>query len=210
MSRNRDNKLPPFVPLLKGTLDTPAWRATSHGARSLYVALKRRYNFNNHNNGRLHISQRDAVKEVGSSSDQITRWFQELQHFGFIVQTTAGYLGVDGKGKSPHWRLTEIGYMRDMPTQDFLRWDGTPFNKGSHSHFQKKQNPDAENRIAPIRKVGTVALRKTGALKGTSDAENRCIYEGSSDAENRYILSNHSHPSRRGLLRASSRSATKH
>jgi len=39
----------------------------------------------------------------------------------------AGYLGLDGKGKAPHWRLTEYGYMKDMPTRDFLRWDGTKF-----------------------------------------------------------------------------------
>ena len=36
-------------------------------------------------------------------------------------------LGIDGKGKAPHWRLTELGYMRDLPTKDFLRWDGTRF-----------------------------------------------------------------------------------
>jgi hypothetical protein len=86
MSRHKDKgRLGPFVPLLKETLASPAWRAMSHGARSLYVALKARYNQNNHNNGRLFISQRNASKEVGSASDQIARWFRELQHFGFIV-----------------------------------------------------------------------------------------------------------------------------
>ena len=48
----RKERLPPFVPLLIDTLDQPAWRALSHGARSLYVALKRRYNVKVHNNGR--------------------------------------------------------------------------------------------------------------------------------------------------------------
>jgi prophage regulatory protein len=45
MSRSRrkeHNRLPPFVPLLKDTLAAPAWRAMSHGARSLYVALPNR------------------------------------------------------------------------------------------------------------------------------------------------------------------------
>jgi len=41
--RRDKGRLPPFVPLLIATLDTPAWRALSHGARSLYVGLKRRY-----------------------------------------------------------------------------------------------------------------------------------------------------------------------
>jgi hypothetical protein len=31
-----------FVPLLHATLDSPAWKAMSPGARILYLALKRR------------------------------------------------------------------------------------------------------------------------------------------------------------------------
>jgi len=53
MSRHR-SKLPPFVPLLRETLDSAAWGAMSHGARSLYVALKRRYNSDFHNNGKIY------------------------------------------------------------------------------------------------------------------------------------------------------------
>jgi hypothetical protein len=34
----------------------------SDGERSLYVALKRRYNQTTHNNGRIFLSQRDAAK----------------------------------------------------------------------------------------------------------------------------------------------------
>src|SRR5688572_28742590 len=41
--KHTKNKLPPFVPLLIATLDSAAWRTMSHGARSLYIALKRRY-----------------------------------------------------------------------------------------------------------------------------------------------------------------------
>jgi hypothetical protein len=40
------------------TINNPAWKALSHGARSLYVALKRRYSQNLHNNGRIYLSQR--------------------------------------------------------------------------------------------------------------------------------------------------------
>ena len=49
------------------------------------------------------------------------------KHYGFLVVTALGSLGVDGKGKAPHWRLTELGYMHDMPTRDFQHWDGTKF-----------------------------------------------------------------------------------
>ncbi len=121
------NRLPPFVPLLIATLDTPAWRAMSHGARSLYVALRRRYSSNMHNNGRLFVSQRTAAQELGSHHNEVARWFRELQHYGFIEKTSPGCLGVDGRGKAPHWRLTELGYMKDLPTRDFERWEGKKF-----------------------------------------------------------------------------------
>jgi hypothetical protein len=121
-------KLPPFCPLLISTLDTPAWRAMSHGARSLYVSLRRRYSPNMHNNGRLFVSQRVAVEELGSHHNEVARWFRELQHYGFIVRTAAGCLGVEGRGKAPHWRLTELSYMGDLPTRNFERWDGKKFN----------------------------------------------------------------------------------
>jgi hypothetical protein len=36
MSKSKDKgRLSPFVPLLISTLDSPAWKALSHGARSL-------------------------------------------------------------------------------------------------------------------------------------------------------------------------------
>ena len=128
MSRRQDKgKLAPFVPLIKTTIDSPAWKAMSHGARSLYVALRRRYFQNSNNNGRIYLSQRDAVKEVGSHHNEIARWFRELQFYGFIVMTKGGSLGVEGKGKAPHWRLTELGYMTDLPTRDFERWRGAKF-----------------------------------------------------------------------------------
>ena len=170
------NKNPPFVMVTNQVLDSPAWRAMSHGARSLYICLKSRYNSKQHNNGRLYVSQRQAAQEIGSSYEQIARWFRELRHYGFIVMTTPGWLGVDGKGKAPHWRLTECGYMNDPPTRDFLKWDGRSFNKRHHPPpGRKKQNPVAENRNAPLRKTVTPLLRKTATLKGTSVAESRNI-----------------------------------
>jgi hypothetical protein len=80
---------------------------------------------------------RRAQKELGSGTVQIARWFRELQYYGFIIKMIPGQLGVVGKGRAPGWRLTEVGYMRgtsskgmeDMPTMDFLKWNGTPFSK---------------------------------------------------------------------------------
>ena len=47
MSRKGNDKgrLRPFIPLDQEVLSSPAWRAMSHGARWLYVHLKRRWSF---------------------------------------------------------------------------------------------------------------------------------------------------------------------
>jgi hypothetical protein len=137
MSRKQDKgRLAPFVPLDKEMMDCPAWRAMTTGARCLYIALKRRWSFKQRNNGRIFLSQRDAQEELGRSPqrDSVSRWYRELAHYGFIVMTNPGSLGVDGKGKAPHWRLTEIeapggrnGNTLMLPTKDYLKWNGTVF-----------------------------------------------------------------------------------
>jgi hypothetical protein len=191
MSRHdRKGHLPPFVPLLKDTLKSPAWRAMSHGAKALYVCLKARYSFTLHNNGRLFLSQRTTHREMRSGYTEITRWFRELQHYGFIVQTKGGSLGLNGKGTAPHWRLTECGYMNDPPTRDFGRWDGTKFKDCvNHRHLPQKQNPATENRSTPLRKTVAPPLRKTVAPSGTSATENRSMVEPPTATENRSISS---------------------
>jgi hypothetical protein len=147
-NRHRDKdkgRLAPFVPLILDTMKTPAWRAMSHGARSLYVALKQRYSSNFKNNGKIYLSTRMAADELGSHScrDNVQRWFRELQYYGFIVMQEPGHLGVNGKGKAPHWRLTELGCMTDPPSRDFLHWDGVVFHeqKSPKYYLLKKQNP---------------------------------------------------------------------
>lgn len=150
--RDRKEKLPPFVMALKSTMSTPAWRAMSHGARSLYYALKWRYNHKSCNSGRLFLSQRDAAKQIGSHHNEIARWFRELQHYGFIVQMSPGSLGVEGRGKAPHWRLTEAGYMRDMPTKEFERWDGQKFKDEkteSRAPFPARGVPENQHGSVP-------------------------------------------------------------
>jgi hypothetical protein len=121
------NRLPPFVPVLIDTMNAPAWRAMSHGAKVLYLALKKRYSVKYHNNGRLFLSQRMASEELRSHHNQIARWYRELQHFGFVVMIVPGFLGVEGKGQAPRWRLTELGYMGNPPTREFMLWSGLPF-----------------------------------------------------------------------------------
>ena len=156
MTRRRDKgRLPPFVPLLKDTMASPAWRAMSPSARCIYIALKQRYSSNFKNNGRLYLSVRQAAKEVGVNKDTAARAFREIEHYGFGVITSGACLGVDGKGKAAHWRLTEVGYMTEPPTRDFLSWDGTPFptskNKSPSEKFGHR-----------VRKIRTVVSEKLG------------------------------------------------
>jgi hypothetical protein len=152
MSKKDKGRLPPFVPLGLEMMRSSAWRATSLGARWLYVHLKRRWSFKQRNNGRLFLSQRDAQEELGTSCrDSVSRWYRELQHYGFIVMTSPGSLGVDGQGKAPHWRLTEVeapggrnGDTWMLATKDYLKWDGTKFpdDRGAvKREREKKQNP---------------------------------------------------------------------
>ena len=149
MRNKNKGRLAPFVPVDIEMMDSPAWRATSHGARWLYMHLKRRWSFRQKNNGRIFLSHLDAVKEMGGTPDSISRWFRELQHYGFIVMTEPGCLGVDGKGKAPHWRLTEAegpggrsGETWMLPTKDYLKWDGVPFEdeRGAVKRGRGKEN----------------------------------------------------------------------
>jgi hypothetical protein len=169
------NRLPPFVPLLIDTMDSPAWRAMSHGARSLYVALKRRYNVNFHNNGKLFLSQRMAAKETGSHHNEIARWFRELQHYGFIVMVTPGALGVEGKGKAPRWRLTELGLRvggePEYPTRDFLHWGGNKFK-------DKKTKSRAGNGARRVREKAHTTVPESRPQKTPSVPETPHIQTG--------------------------------
>jgi len=167
---NKKDRGPPFVMVTNQVLDAPAWRATSHGARILYIALKRRFWPNHKNNGRIYLSQRQAMKELGSGETEIVRWFRELQYYGFIVMITPGCLGVNGIGKAPRWRLTEVSYMRgtsskgleDIPTMDFMKWDGVRFSKHQTGGDHLK---NLESRSGKPEHFMEQPLRKTGAYR---------------------------------------------
>jgi superfamily II DNA or RNA helicase len=183
--REKDKgRLSPFVPYLKETMQQPAWRTMSLGARMLYLHLKAHYNVQSHNNGRIYLATRTAAKELGSGLSQVGRWFRELHHYGFIVMMKAGSLGVDGKGTAPKWRLTELGYMKDPPTRDYTRWDGVLFDDAPPKESRaRKQIPDPENGIRVIQKAGSVVIQKTGSLPAPSDPESGIKGNGLSDPE---------------------------
>ena len=189
MSRRRDKgRLAPFVAADQEMMRSPAWRATSYGARWLYMHIKWRWRSQSKNNGRLYLSHREAQKEMGGSNrDSISRWFRELQHYGFIVMTNPGGLGVDGKGRAPHWRLTEAegpggrnGDTWMLPTKDYLKWDGIPFEdeRGAVKRARKrKQNPGPQSGARVDRKAVPGLDRKVVPLQPASGPQIGAISE---------------------------------
>ena len=173
MSTNRRNKrkLPPFVPLLKDTIKTEAWKALSHGARSLYAVLKGRYNINLQN--AVWVSTRDAEEELGTGSrPYILLWFRELAHYGFIVMVSPAHYGVNGHGKAPHWRLTEEWYLGKAPTRDFLSWDGTPFTekrkRDAPLFTAKKNRVRGDHGVTTLARTGEPLVPEIGSAAAES------------------------------------------
>jgi hypothetical protein len=184
-NRKNKNRLPPFLPLHNETLDAPATKALSHGAFRLYATLKREFNSSasDRRNGRIYLSLREAQEKIGSNREEIARWYRELQHYGFIVMATPGCLGVEGKGKSPHWRLTELPCLGEPATKNFLRWNGDKFRD------QKKQKPGPEKAATLDRKRQPVVDRKRQPPDPESGPEKAAIRNAVSGPEKAAILS---------------------
>src|SRR5262249_28540021 len=104
----------------------------------------------------------------------------ELRHYGFIALVTPHSLGVDGKGKAPHWRLTECGRtsrqsengLFEPPTNDFLRWDRVLFDpkpyRGANAWDYEKQNPASHVGSTPLPTSGAPPFPTSEALKAQS------------------------------------------
>jgi hypothetical protein len=165
MSKKDKGRLPPFVPLQLEMMDCQAWRMMSHGAKYLYLALKRRASYAGN---RAYLSYRLARQELRAGPQKIKEWFAELQHYGFIELARHGCLGVDGRGKAPHWRLTEkgqAGSAGELPSKAFLRWDGVLFDPKPYrratpwdSGKLQKQNPVSHVANTPLRTSVTPPL----------------------------------------------------
>ena len=149
------------------------------GARSLYLALKRRVP---KDRNRAYLSTRNAADELAVGKTQARRWFAELEHYKFIVLLQAGCLGTDGKGKAPHWRLTELGQttktsaegLFEPPTNDFLKWDGIRFHRtdrggppgGPGASPQKiESRAPIRPRVGPHQTQAWAPIRPTQTLK---------------------------------------------
>jgi hypothetical protein len=185
-------RLPPFVPVFVSTMETPAWKALSMGARILYLQLKRHHFIGaKNNNGRIYLSQRNAMAEMGSGNrDSVRRWFAELEHFGFVVKTAEGSLGVNGRGKAPQWRLTELEAPNtDQPraTRDYENWNGTPFNGNQAWRGRglkpRKQSPGRETRSRLDAEQGPPMDAKQRPIPGVVGRDRTSISDGEGGRE---------------------------
>jgi hypothetical protein len=158
----------PFIPILITTRRSPAWRALSPYAREVYHSLRSRYGLDARNNGHIYLSTRDGAEETGFNDKTVARCLRELAHYGFIVMTEPGCLGVNGRGKAPHWRLTELGHMREPPTRDFLKWDGEMFHEQRSPAYYKRQ----DRNLVRLRRG---QKQNPAPLYGADCTDQRCI-----------------------------------
>jgi hypothetical protein len=122
------------------------------------------------------LSYRDALADLGRKSHKkIAQWFLELQHYGFVVMERHGSLGVDGRGKSPLWRLTELpNHATGEPaTKDYLRWDGVIFEA-------KTERPCPYPRRNKRRPLVVTSMRTT---EGTVKTSPMCTTQGTLPAQ---------------------------
>jgi hypothetical protein len=130
-------------------------------AREVYHSLRSRYSLDARNNGRIYLSARDGAEETGFDLKTVARALRELRHYGFMVMTEAGCLGVEGKGKAPHWRLTELGYRGEPPTRDFLKWSGEMFHEQKSPAYYKRQDRSLSKLRTDSEKQNPVPLNGT-------------------------------------------------
>ena len=107
--RNREERPEHWTQLIRKTMEEPAWRALSTTAQALYPWLKfewkgRDYN----NNGKIRLSVRQAAERLGVTPGTAALAFHDLQRKGWIFQTEAACLGLEGAAKSPAYELTEL------------------------------------------------------------------------------------------------------
>ncbi|HER8900598.1 TPA: hypothetical protein VMX41_001791 [Streptococcus pyogenes] len=98
-----------WTQMIRSTMEEPAWRALSAMAQALYPWLKFEWRGrDNNNNGKIRLSVRQAGAKLGCRPATAASAFHDLQRKGFIFQTEAACLGIEGAAKSPAYEITEL------------------------------------------------------------------------------------------------------
>ena len=108
-----------WTQMIRTTMEEPAWKALTTTAQALYPWVKLEWHGTDYNNnGKIRLSVRQAAARLGVRPATAALAFHDLQRKGFIFQTEAATLGVEGAAKSPAYEITEL----KMPGSD--RMDG--------------------------------------------------------------------------------------
>lgn len=110
-----------YVPLSYAQIKSPAWRSLSGAAVKVWLELHTRYNGGN--NGKLHLSMKEAAEILGLGRATVKRAFDELEAKGFLALEIPG----DWYSRRAHdWRLTskpmELAKGKIPPTLDWRDW----------------------------------------------------------------------------------------
>lgn len=171
-----------WTKMIRTTMETSAWRALSSTAQALYPWLKMEWKGPDaNNNGKIRLSTRQAGERLGVRPDTAAEAFRDLQRKGFIVQTEAACLGVEGSAKSPAYEITELKmpgsegdgrklYRDWRPGTDFPVSATSPNNPRGRNG--RKTKPCHENRDRTVTKTVTNNAR-TVTKTVTGRHENR-------------------------------------
>ncbi|MGP9804502.1 hypothetical protein [Paracoccus sp. NSM] len=167
MGRDRRNeaKAEHFTKMIRNTMETPAWRALSTTAQALYPWLKMEWKGPQaNNNGKISLPVREAAKALGVNLKTAGRAFHDLQAKGFIVLTSFGRMGTEGKGAPPTYELTELatpGGEGHAGSKLYLHWqEGHDFPVRAHA----PSNPTGRNGLLSDESKNEIPSPKTGRV----------------------------------------------
>jgi hypothetical protein len=133
MSRKNGHKLGgSFAPLLTHTRKSDAWRMLSVGARALFMELQSMFFVDIE--GDVFLSCREGAKLLRTRKNNISLWFNELEHYGFVVKVRDAHQTGLGEGECAHYRLTDRYFHGNPPTRDFEKWDGVVFEPPTRAY----------------------------------------------------------------------------
>lgn len=156
-----------FAKLIRHMMEEPAWRALSSSAQAAYPWFKLEWRGPaSNNNGKIRLSVRQLGERMGVRPDTAAEATRDLQRKGFLYQTEAAYLGVEGAAKCPAYEITELKMPGTEKQQDgrklYRDWqEGRDFQvQGSSANNPsgtngRKTKPRHENRDGPVLKTVT-------------------------------------------------------
>lgn len=163
MGRDRKNERQPehWTQMLRSTMETPAWRALTTTGQALYPWLKMEWKgakFNN--NGDISLAVRTAAERIGCGRDTAARAFHDLQAKGFLLLTSHGRMGVEGKGTPPTYEITELAMRGEQSGKKlYLHWrPGHDFPVSGHAPVNPTGRNGRENKT-PSSKSGRNVIK---------------------------------------------------